>query len=486
MSRTLFAVLCLLPLLAGCAVGPDYRPFDLRPPATWSSPASGKGALSRLDNWWTDFGDPVLDSLVAEVVAGSLDVATAKAKVRQARAERQEASASLFPQASGSASGLREGGGSSTVLGAGGVTSQFHAGLDASWELDIFGANARSEEAASRGEKAAREDLKAVLVTLVGDVAVNYVEARGYRARIALARRSFDAEQKTAALTRIKLDAGIGNAVDVAKADAISASTRANVPGFEASFAQAVHRLSVLTGREPGALEARLRKGSAIPTPYKRLPAGVPADLLRNRPDVRAADLRFAQSTALVGAAAAARYPSISLTGTLSTSGVRPVDLAKASNLAWSFGPSLTVPLFDAGRLAAAQEVAEAERDQAFVAFKAAVLSAMENVEDDLVALAKEREREASLSSAAEGYRKASDLSRGLYDAGQSTFLDVLDAERSLYSAEDALIQSRVAVALDHVALAKALGGGWRKPVEVDKPEVSDKDTAPRLRTASR
>jgi NodT family efflux transporter outer membrane factor (OMF) lipoprotein len=228
-----------------------------------------------------------------------------------------------------------------------------------------------------------------------------------------------------------------------------------------------------------------MRKGGPIPRPRKPVPTGLPADLLANRPDIRQAERQYAQATAKIGAAAAARYPSVSLAGTLATTATSIGDLGKASTVSWSFGPSLSVPIFNAGKLAAAQEVAEATRDQYFVAYKASVLGALEDVENAIVAYRQERIKNGRLAAATASYRKASELAQSLYQSGSSSFLDVLDAERSLYSAEDSLLTSTVAIANTYIALNKALGGGWDGVVDASKPEVVDTNTGPHLRTAA-
>lgn len=467
-------------LMAGCAVGPDYMVPRLALPASWSSSADATPARPvELARWWQRLGDKQLDALIEEAVAGNLDVAAAKARVRAARASERETGAALLPSATGSSSASR-------VKTAGSDSrDQFRGGFDSSWEIDLFGGNARSSEAARYGSEAADEDVNAVLLTLVGEVATNYVSARGYQARIALARRSASTQRAIADLTRRKFEAGSSSAVDVSNAEGLAASTEANLPDLTTAYAEAVHRLSVLTGRAPAELDERMQKGGAIPRPRQAVPTGLPADLLVNRPDIRQAERQYAQATAKIGAAAAARYPAVSLTGTLSTTAASVGDLGRASTIAWSFGPSLSVPIFNAGKLAAAEEAAAASRDQYFVAYKSAVLGALEDVENAIVAFRQSRIKNARLAEAAQSYRKASELAQSLYQSGSSSFLDVLDAERSLYSAEDSLLTSTVAIANNYIALNKALGGGWDGTVDASKPEVVDAQTGPRLRTAA-
>lgn len=476
----------LLVALAGCAVGPDYQTPEIAA-AHAREGSQGAARPAKLTHWWRQLHDPILDALIEEAVDRNLDVATAKAKIREARASRRKSIGGLWPTITGSGSATRNGSGATAVQTSGSSVelgmayNMFQAGFDASWELDLFGANRREVEAATYGVEAADEQLRATLLTLIGDVASYYVEARGYQARIALARRTAASQRATAGLTRIKFEAGSASAVDVAKAAALAASTEADVATHQASYAEAVHRLGVLLGREPGALAERLQSGGVIPAPGKTLPSRVPAALLLDRPDVKAAERQLAQATAKIGAAEAALYPSVSLTGSVATSGLKLQDLAKATSISWSYGPTVSVPIFDGGALRAAVDVAAAQRDQYFVALKSAVLSALEDIDNASVSFTKEQARTQSLAEATRNYRNAAQLSRTLYQSGSASFLDLLDAERSLYSAEDALLQSRIAVATDYVAWAKALGGGWDAPVNADRPEVLDKNTGPHL-----
>lgn len=468
-------------LLSGCAVGPDYRAPHADVPAQWSGGKSapetnGAQAAERPDlrQWWVHLNDPLLDTLIKEAVSGNLDVATAAARVREARAVVRQAGGALYPSLNGTAAFTRSGvgshavtttssstGGSTSVLGVGSPANLFQAGFDASWEIDIFGGNRRSLEAAQGGLDAAQWDLRSTLLTLVGDVATHYVEARGYQARLALARATADSQQETARLTRIRFVAGSNSGLDAANAAGEAQSTLATIPALEAAYAQSVHSLAVLLGRAPGALLASMERAQDVPVPPLPVMLGVPADVLLARPDVRAAERRYAQSTARVGQAEAARYPRVTLTGTLSTSGTQFGDLARHSSIGWSIGPAVTIPLFDAGRLKAAVEIADAQRDQSFIAYRAAVLTALQDVENASVSLSRETERVQNLKRSADAYGDAAAMAQSLYRSGSTGFLEVLTAERSLYAAQDTLIQSRVLIATDFIALNKALGGGW-------------------------
>ena len=468
-------------LLSGCVVGPDYQTPILPMPANWSGEKPTKSVQpAQLSQWWQRLRDPQLNTLVEEAVAGNLDVATAKAKIREARASYRQSAGTLLPSVDGSGSVTRNKS-AETTSGTNSIYSEYQAGFDASWELDLFGANRRGVEAARYGVDAAQEELRSTLLTLVGDVASYYTRARGYQARIALARRSAVSQRQTAELTRTMLLAGSATAADVAKAMGQAASTEAAVPTLEASYAEAVHRLAVLTGRPPAALSERLKRSKPIPSPRLPMPIGIPADILLSRPDVRMAERQYAQYTAKVGQAEAARYPSVSLTGNISTAALNLGDLGKNSSIGWSFGPSLSVPLFNAGQLQAAADVARAQRDQYFIAYRASVLTALEDVENALVLMAQERIRIGKLAASAKSYGEAASLEGTLYKAGETSLLDVLDAQRSLYSAEDSLLQSRVLLATNYIALNKALGGGWDGIVDSSRPEVVDVKTGPRL-----
>lgn len=483
-ARARLAALLLAAGLSGCAVGPDYEVPQPELPARWGAGRAARAEPApRLRTWWRRLGDGELDRLMAEAVAGNLDVASAKAKVRAARATYRQQVGTLFPQVTGTASATR-GDNGDRVSSGGDVTvssgyGEYQAGFDASWEVDLFGANRRGAEAAHYGVQAAGDDLDAALLTLVGDVASYYLDARGYQAQIALARRTAASQRATEALTRRKLDAGAASAVDTANAAGQAASTQADIPELEAAYAASVHRLSVLTGQAPAALAGRMAAARPVPAPRGAPARGIPADVLANRPDVRAAERGLAQSTALVAQAEANRYPAVSLTGTINATGAQVGDLARASSISWSFGPTLTVPVFTGGQLKALVEVAEAERDQSFLAYRAAVLTALEDVENASVSLSRQRVKAAALVTAVASYREAARLSHALYESGSSSFLDVLTAERSLYSSELALIQSRVATAKYYVALHKALGGGWDGAVDAATPAVADHDTGP-------
>ncbi|MCZ7450841.1 efflux transporter outer membrane subunit [Agrobacterium rhizogenes] len=460
---TLTPTVALMTLLAGCMVGPDYERPNLYVPATWST-ADGKTASrpAELAYWWSTMKDPQLDSLIARAIEGNRSVAVAQARVREARATLGEETGKLAPTLGGTSSVNRTKTAEvATTIGADDVFTQYRSGFDAGWEIDLFGGKRRGVEAAKYGLDAAEEELRNTMLVLVGDVASNYAQVRAAQARLALGARTARSQRQSAALTRAKLEGGSGTTADVARAEALAASTEADLPTYEIARTSAVNRLGVLLGLPPATLSAELSKSKPIPRPRITPAVGIPADVLLSRPDVRLAERQLAQSTARIGASEAARYPSVSLTGNIASSALHLSDIARSSTIGWAFGPALNVPLFRGGQLKSAVNVAEARRDQSFATYEASVLTAMEEVENAIVSLSQQRRRSAKLASAVDAYRRADAASRSQYESGSLNYLDLLDGQRQLYTAEGALIESQLAVTNAYIALNKALGGGW-------------------------
>ncbi len=462
-------------LLSGCVVGPDYKGPHFLASITSVKQASEARPLPEVSQWWKRFNDPVLDVIVDQAMAQNLSVASAKAKVREARANYRSTGASDLPAFNGSSSARRAG----PIDGP--SNNQFQAGLDASWEIDLFGANQRSKEAARAGLDAAQEELRGATVTLISDVATNYINARGYQERIALSNRTVASQRQTRELIQTRLDLGSANLLDVANAEGQVASTETSIPDLQIGYQQAVHRLSILTGQEPKAMASLLEKRKPVPQATISPRKGIAADAISARPDVRVAERNLARATANIGVAEAARYPSVSLTGSISSSATSIGDLAKASTISWALGPSLSVPIFNNGRLQANVDVARAQRDVAFLAYQASVLEGLEDVENALVSMTQNQIKRTKLQASTAAFQKSFDLTRSSYENGASDLLDVLSAERSLFAAQTNAIQNKVSIALDFVNLNRALGGGWDGTLDVSKPIISDDKTGPRL-----
>lgn len=465
-----------LPIFAGCVtVGPDYKAPSVLLPAHWAGQKSAQATPAKLAQWWKRFNDPLLDSLIEQAVEGNNDVALAKAKIRESHASYQQASGVLYPLLDGTSSAKR------SKTGSSGENTALDLGLKTSWELDLFGANHRAIEAARYGLDADKENLHAVLVTLIGDIASNYAELRGLQARIAQTEQTIVSQRKTADLTRTRFNAGDISEVDLANAEAETSNTEATIPDLKIAYAKNLYRLSVLTGQAPMVLTQILDKPKAIPVVPATVSAGIPADVLLNRPDLRVAERNYARSTATIGQKQAALYPSVSLSGSISTAGAQIGDMGKSSSISWGFGPSLTVPLFNGGQLNAAVNSARASRDQAFISYRKAVLTALEEVENASVSLNQNRIKYSKIQRSVQFSRKATQLSRLLYQGGSTSFLELLNTERSLYSSENNLIQLKVTLLQNYINLQKALGGGWNGKINPDQPVVQDGYTGPHL-----
>ena len=459
-------------LAGGCAVGPNYHPPQSSAPAHWTEPL-GNGetnAPALLGRWWTNFHDPELNSLVDRAVRSNLDLKIAEARVRAARAERQIAAADLWPSANASGSYQRQQQShNQPVLGSLPIppnvpfeNNVYQAGFDASWEIDLFGGKRRAVESASAQMAATEYESKDVLLTLLGDVARNYVDVRGYQRRLVITKENIKAQEESLAIARDRFAHGVTSDLDVEQAATVLTTTRAEVPALEAALETSIHRLGVLLGLQPGALIAELSGEAPIPAAPPSVPVGLPSDLLLRRPDVRQAERQLAAATANIGVAKAGLFPKVSLTGAGGWESVSASDWFAGGSRFWSVGPTMTWRIFDAGRIRANIRVQNARQEQALEAYEEATLTAFEDVENSLVAYAKEQTRHESLADSVVTSQKSLDLARRLYTSGLTDFVNVLEAERALYQSQDALTQSDHNISTDVVALYKSLGGGWQ------------------------
>ncbi|VEJ44488.1 efflux transporter outer membrane subunit [Bartonella vinsonii] len=476
-NRSLYSVLLCFFILSGCMVGPNYKKTFFRVPTSWGEQtAQTAGRSVALAGWWRHLNDPVLNTLMDSAISGNNNVAVAKARIREARANLGQARGPLLPNISGSVSADRSG-----YLESPAIMTQYmnhyNSSFDASWELDFFGGYKRAIEAARYGFEAAIEDMRATMVTLLGDVATNYVQMRGWQQKLLIVRQIAVSQRKTYELMRAKLKAGDVSELDVSNAQAQMANTEADIAQMEANVAMSIHRLSILTGHVPMALKDLLQKNAKqakIPQPKWPIPAGIPADILLTRPDLRRAERQYAQATARIGQREAERYPSLTLTGNISTTPETIHELWKTSTISWLLKPGLRFPFFNGGQIEASIAIARAQRDQAFITYRAAVLEALEDVENALVRLTKEHQRLEKLIIANKASLHSLKLSRSLFENGNTSFLELLNANRSYYSAQMALKDSRVSLVTQYIALMKALGGGWDGVVDVYRPEVVD------------
>jgi outer membrane protein, multidrug efflux system len=463
----LFAVLAIW--VEGCTVGPDYHEPSTHPPAGWASPLSGgetNGSLADA-RWWKSFRDPELDSLIARAAESNLNLRAAWARVRQARFEQTMTKAGFWPTLDATAS-YTENRFSATGLfpfppGVPLEANLYQGGFDSTWELDVFGGTRRSVEAAGAELAAAEYGRRDLLLTVYGEVARNYIQARAYQRRLTVLRENIEAQQNILGLTRDLFSRGLATDLDVQQSAALLATTQSEEPGLDTGFRDCAYRLALLLGQPPGALLDELSGRTPATGAPPSVPVGLPSDLIHRRPDIQQAERRLAAATARIGVAKADLFPQFSLTGDVGLESIHASDWFDAGSRYWTAGPMAQWRIFEAGRIRANIHLQTARQEEALADYEQAVLAAFEDVEGALTAYAHEQVRRLSLQRAVEADEEAVRLAEQLYRNGLADFLRVLETQRSLYQSQDALIDSDQAVSSNLIALYKALGGGWEK-----------------------
>jgi len=449
--------LVVLVALAGCTtLGPDYRAPEAGalavPDIYYGGPGAAPATTENLARWWERFDDPLLTRLIDEASAGNLDLAQAGSRLIQARESLVQARAGLVPQVGASAGAGRD-------FGPGDDRSSFSVGADAAWEIDLFGRIRRGIEAAGADAQGVYFDREALRVAIAAEVATNYVQARLAQERLALARDTLAIADDNLQIARWRVEAGLASSLDSEQARAARAQTAASIPNIENAFTSATYRLAVLTGRAPGALTAELAAARPIPQGPDEVATGIPADTLRQRPDVRAAERSLAAQTARIGVAEAQLYPALRLSGNIGTSAFSLGGLFSA--ITGGIFSGLSQTLFDGGRLRSQLRSQQAATEGSLAAYRQSVLTALEEVENALIALRAARERQVQFAIALEAAGNTAILARTQYRSGLTDFQQLLEAERSLLSARDGMADSRGDEALALVQLYRALGGGW-------------------------
>jgi outer membrane protein, multidrug efflux system len=445
----------LAALLTGCAAGPDYRPKSaeaLGVPAHYTAPVA-EDAPRDLARWWTQFDDPALDNLVDRALAANLDIAQAVARLRQARAALIQSRADFLPSISGSASGGRN------FDNGRPDTSSFSAGVNADWAIDLFGGTRRSVEASRADLAAAGYDLAAVQTAIAAETATNYVALREAQARLDIARDVLKTQDENFEIAGWRVQAGLVSSLDVEQARTQRAQTAASIPALESAVAGAQNRLAVLIGVAPGTLKTELDAIRPIPVGPAEIAAGIPADTLRQRPDVRSSERALAAATARIGVAKAQILPALNLSGNVGTSALSVGNLGDV--VTGGLFATLSQIIFDGGRRLAAIRSQRAAAEGALASYRQTVLTALEDVENGLVSLRSSRERETAITEALDGASNAAILARSQYRAGLTDFQTLLDAERQLLSARDGLASAKADEATALIQLYLALGGGW-------------------------
>lgn len=475
-----FILLALILLvLAGCApVGPDYRRVDPPVPARFGSLEPGISTGEKpgdrfLASWWKIFQDPVLERLIERAVAGNLDLRIALSRVEQARALMGISSSGLFPEggfwgeaeayrrSDSSRAGTAAGSGAAPGESAGKRGDLYLVGFDASWEIDFFGGIRRDIEASEANLEATEEALRDTLITLQAEVARNYVELRGQQVRLAIAQKERENWQANAEIAEARHAAGLSSQLELSRARGELAIAEARIPAFENLVLGVVHRMAILLGLEPRGLVTELQDATELPHVPDNLPAGLPSELLRRRPDIRKAERELAAATARIGVSTALLFPRFSLTGSFGYQSQHFSDLTQDFSHFWQIGPTFRWSILNLRRILSNIEASRAVREETLARYEKSVLVSLEEVENALVLLSREKRRSASLFQAVESNQAALSLATELYRSGTQSYLAVLDAESALYSAQNQLALSRQSRALGLIALYKALGGGW-------------------------
>ena len=455
-ARGLVAILAAS-VLGACAPLPPHPELmaPLQVPAAWSARAGGGSAGSTsLTEWWRRFSDPTLNTLVAQAIQAHTSIALAQAALQQARASRDGAAAALSPSLSGSASAQR-------ARSAGATNNRFNAGLDASWELDLFGGRRSGVDAGDATVRASLASLGDAQVSIAAEVGLSYITLRSSQARLAIATRNLASQQETLQITRWRQQAGLVSALETEQALGAVEQTRAQLPNLQTAIDQTRHALAVLTGQPPASPLPLLQAAAPVPVPPVGLALAVPAETLRQRADVRAAEHQITAALAQVAQADAARLPSFRLGGSLGLNALTLGSLTNGASLAAAVLASVSLPLFDGGAARAQVQVQQATLDQARVRYRAAVLTALQDVEDALVALQGDTDRLQNLQAAATAAGNAAELARQRYSSGLIDFQTVLETQRTELATQDNVATGTAAISSDQVRLYKALGGGW-------------------------
>lgn len=475
LSKLPTAALCTVILLSGCKMGDDYQKPDLEKQISpqWSSSKSPEFSSARADlaRWWEAFKDPKLSELIQRAARDNLDLRAARARILQARALVSQTNASRLPVVSAEGRYTRTGiapdavqANTQTFGGFRGPDTvhfdQYSTGLQASWELDLFGRVARQVEAANYAAQATLDDYHNTIATLMADIARNYIEICSLNKRLQILKRNIESQKQSMQLAQIRSAAGIGTELDALQAKASWASLKARRPELERQLTVAFNRLAVLTGQRPKG-SAILRPGP-LPKPPNRFYLGIPADLVARRPDIRSAERRVAEARARVGAAVAEYFPRVSINGSFEFRAADAADLIDSQARTWNVGPVISAPIFRGGEISAQVNRRRAELEQSQYQLQQTVIKAAEDVENAISGIRQGRRQQRDYNVAVKSSRENLALSKTLYESGNVDFQRVIDAQRQVASVEDeqALVEQQFMNQI--IALYRALGGGWQ------------------------
>jgi NodT family efflux transporter outer membrane factor (OMF) lipoprotein len=496
-----YQVLAAAMLLAGCSVGPDFTQPDAKLPTMWNSNKGhaktntpSQTVLGPINAaWWTSFNDPELVALENRVANSNLDLKLASLRLAESRSERSITAADRYPTVDGNASATRERASANGVMGLAGELSQagdaatiangtgtgvaaistkgngsslapfniFQAGFDSSWELDLWGRVRREVEAADASVTAQEDARRDLLMSTMAEVARDYIQLRGTQTDYAITLDNLHAAKDIERVTRERYTNGLASELDVVQASSQVTAESALLPQLGQQADETINRLSFLLGEEPGALRVELETTKPIPPTPPTVPVGIPSDLARRRPDIREAEATLHQATAEIGVAKADFYPSITLSGSASIQSMQFSQLGNWSSRQFAIGPSISLPIFEGGRLKSTLNLRKEQQQEAAVTYQRTVLSAWHEIDNALTAYSSQQLSHDQLQATVNDDQKALRLAQAQYTAGTGSFLQVLDAERSLLSAQQALTDNTTQISTTLVSLYKALGGGW-------------------------
>lgn len=477
MSMRLIAVFIVgLVCLSGCVVGPDYIPISKEMPSVWNQPLSAgmESDPNMPVRWWEIFSDADLNRLIETAAAKNRDVKAAFSRLEASRALRDYTTGQYYPSVDATGSYTRY------QAGKDGVSQlpdepdpiNLHSGgFDFLWEMDLFGKIRRSVESSEASYQASIEDYRDVMVTLIAEVCRNYIDLRTTQMRIAYARDNIKIQQDTLDLTKSRYESEIAGELDVRQAELNLANTQAEIPSLRIAEASSLNRLAVLLGQMPGTLKEQLGKGKSLSEIKEKIVVGLPADMLRQRPDIRRAERQLAAQTARIGVATAELYPSLQLAGTFEIQSRQLTGLGNIHNKAYSFGPGIQWRLFDANRIKNTIKIEKAGTQELFAQWENTVLLAAEDVENAMLSYRQQGERTVSLDNSVKASLRSLELVESQYKSGLTDFQNVLDTQRTLFGQQDKLAASRGETMKSLVRVYKGFGGGWQMAAIVTESE---------------
>ncbi len=468
----LVITIILFAICSGCHAGSDYMPVSVNMPKEWPSvdrqedSEKQKAEENELAQWWTTLNDPVLSGLVKRALSNNKNLEIALTRIRQARAVLGAANKQLQPSITGSALYRRSQSGMPTAtdpspnpFSVG--TDYYNAGFDASWEIDLFGKNQRTIEAAAAELEASEEGYRSVLVSMISETASNYVKLRTLQKQLEIVNRNLIMQEKALSILEDKAKAGLIGSLQVQQARYNVENTRARIPGYRINIEESMNTLAILLGEMPGDLNEELSETGSIPLPGVEIAIGIPADILRLRPDIRRAERAVAAQTARVGAAKADLYPSFRLSGAIGLTSSSLDTFFSDNSAALNISPFISIPLFNRNRIRDQIEVQNAIQERILIEYETTVLDAIKEVRDAIMAYGEEQKRYITLEKGAAAAQLALEIADERFRSGLVDFLDVLDAQRALLSFEETRISSQGTITLDLIRVYKALGGGW-------------------------